>query len=391
MKPYRLLALALAALMALTATVWAEGAACPPVETGIGNISKHGNLPLDISGKALTDLGYEYGDMVSVDVAGHALTVPICAEMSEVDIGTAVLRIVPADEEFPDGRVSLGINGDNLATKLGLGERIDIDEAPGYRWVLADGLQFDLPVKITLEEKGGYLDQIEAHHLEMTDDRADYPGLTDEQFANFRAVTTTGMGAYVLYRASSPVNPMLNRNREADAAVNAAGIRTVMNMSDSESAMKGYENYPYTYYSGLDIIALNMMVDFSSERFRAALAEGFRFLAAHEAPFLIHCVAGKDRTGFACAVLESLMGASADEVVADYMATYYNFYGVEPGTETYRIISDGNIRNILAEAFEVERIDDANLAACAENYLLRIGMTGEEIAQLREKLGTDIK
>ena len=391
MKPYRVLALALAALMALTAMVWAEGAACPPVETGIGSISKHGNLPLGISGKALTDLGYEYGDMVSVDVAGHALTVPICAEMSEVDIGAAVLRIVPADGEFPDGRVSLGINGDNLATKLGLGERIDIDEAPGYRWVLADGLQFELPVKIALEEKGGYVDQIEAHHLEMTDDRADYPGLTDEQFANFRAVTTTGMGAYALYRSSSPVDPMINRNREADAAVNAAGIRTVMNMADSESAMKGYEDYSYTYYARLDIIALNMMVDFYSDNFKAGLAEGFRFLAAHEAPFLIHCVAGKDRTGFACAVLESLMGASADEVVADYMETYYNFYGVEPGTEAYRIIADGNIRSILAEAFEVESIDDVDLAACAEAYLLNIGMTGEEIAQLREKLGADIK
>ena len=103
-------------------------------------------------------LGYEYGDVVNVDVDGHVLQVPVCAELSEVDIGAAVLRIVPPDREFPDGRVSLGINGDNLASKVGLGERIDIDEAPGYRWVLADGLQFDIPVKITLAEKGAYLE-----------------------------------------------------------------------------------------------------------------------------------------------------------------------------------------------------------------------------------------
>ena len=89
-----------------------------------------------ISGRALMALGYEYGDVVNVDVGGHVLQVPVCAELNEVDIGAAVLRIVPPDREFPDGRVSLGINGDNLASKVGLGERIDIDEAPGYRWVL---------------------------------------------------------------------------------------------------------------------------------------------------------------------------------------------------------------------------------------------------------------
>ena len=33
MKPYRLIALALAALLALTCVGWAEGNACPPVET----------------------------------------------------------------------------------------------------------------------------------------------------------------------------------------------------------------------------------------------------------------------------------------------------------------------------------------------------------------------
>lgn len=391
MKPYRLIALALAALMALTCVGWADGNACPPVETGISAISKHGNLPVLISGKALMALGYEYGDMVWVDVGGHVLQVPICAEMSEVDIGAAVLRILPPDKDFPDGRVSLGINGDSLASKLGLGERIDIDEAPGYRWELADGLQFDIPLKITLAEKGAYLEQIRIHQLVMSNDRADYPDLTDAQFANFRAVNTTGMGANVLYRSSSPVNPKINRNREADAAVNAAGICTVMNMSDSANSMKGYEDYAYTYYSRLDIIALNMMVDFSSDRFQNSLAEGLRFLAAHEAPYLIHCVLGKDRTGFACALLECLMGATAAEVVADYMETYYNFYGVEPGTENYEIIANGNIRGILAKTFNVESFDSADLAACAEAYLTKLGLTGEEIAALREKLGTDIK
>ena len=133
------------------------------------------------------------------------------------------------------------------------------------------------------------------HQLARSNERADYPDLTDEQYANFRAVTTTGMGQYALYRTSSPINPELNRNKEADAAANAAGVRTVMNLADSAETMKSYEDYAYSYYSGLDVIALNLGVDFAADDFRAGLAEGFRFLAAHDGPYLIHCNEGKDR------------------------------------------------------------------------------------------------
>ena len=45
----------------------------------------------------------------------------------------------------------------------------------------------------------------------------------------------------------------------------------------------------------------------------------------------------------------------------------------------------------MVSAFNVESIDSADLAACAEAYLTKLGLTGEEIAALREKLGTDIK
>ena len=91
-----------------------------------------------------------------------------------------------------------------------------------------------------------------------------------------------------------------------------------------------YEDYAQTYYSGLDIIPLDLVVDFSSDSFREGLAKGFRFMISHDAPYLIHCTMGKDRAGFTSAVLECLMGASAEEVVADYMVSYYNYYGIGP-------------------------------------------------------------
>jgi len=248
-----------------------------------------------------------------------------------------------------------------------------------------------IAIGLTLKEKGGYLDQIALHHFTMSSVRADYPGLTNEQYANFRNVSTTGMGANALYRSASPVNPKYNRNREADAAVRAAGIRTVMNMADNESDMKGYPGYAETCYSGLDVIPLDMVVDFEKPIFRDGLAEGFRFLASHEGPFLVHCSVGKDRAGFACAILESLMGAAADEVVADYMISYYNYYGIEPLSETYEAVADANIRKTLAAAFGIDSIASADLAACAEAYLAKIGLTADEISALKTRLGTDYK
>jgi len=39
------------------------------------------------------------------------------------------------------------------------------------------------------------------------------------------------------------------------------------------------------------------------------------------APLLIHCTAGKDRTGFAVAMLLHALGVSSDEIVRDYLAS----------------------------------------------------------------------
>lgn len=60
-------------------------------------------------------------------------------------------------------------------------------------------------------------------------------------------------------------------------------------------------------------------------RLPAALAEHlptlFGLLEDDEVPVLIHCAAGKDRTGFATAVLLHALGASPQTVLEDYMLT----------------------------------------------------------------------
>lgn len=50
-----------------------------------------------------------------------------------------------------------------------------------------------------------------------------------------------------------------------------------------------------------------------------------RLSRADARPVLVHCAAGKDRTGFVCAMLLTALGVSRDEVFADYLDTVPRF------------------------------------------------------------------
>jgi protein tyrosine/serine phosphatase len=47
----------------------------------------------------------------------------------------------------------------------------------------------------------------------------------------------------------------------------------------------------------------------------------FMALARNEGPSLVHCVAGKDRTGFAVAMMHHILGVHRDDILADYLLT----------------------------------------------------------------------
>ncbi len=359
--------------------------AAPEIRTDVADIGKYGNLELTLTATDLFAMGYECGDIVNVTVNGQVLTMPIGSAFSDVDTGS-MLVVSVIDGQSGKNPVVVAINMGDLATTLQLAEKTQIAEEPGYRWDFR--VSTPVAVAISMQEKGGYLNEYMLRQLVRTNEREDYIHLTDEQFANFRNIATTGMGDWKLYRSSSPVSPELNRNHEADDALNDAGINTIMNLTDTEASMQAYEGYWESYYSRRNIIALNVSVDFESESFKAGLAKGLAFFATHDGPYLIHCKEGKDRAGFVSAVLECLMGASANEVVADYMITYYNYYGVEPGTDQYRAIAAGNIEKTLAAAFGVADIYTADLAACAEQYVKGLGLSDEMIAALKKNLGT---
>ncbi|PRZ09448.1 tyrosine phosphatase family protein [Isoptericola sp. CG 20/1183] len=60
----------------------------------------------------------------------------------------------------------------------------------------------------------------------------------------------------------------------------------------------------------------------------AYLVDGVRAVAADDAPVLVHCTAGKDRTGVLVAILLSLVGVDRADIVTDYVRTEPNMPGI---------------------------------------------------------------
>lgn len=347
------------------------------ITTTIHEIAKHGNLILYIYGSDLFDKGFEHGDVVEIAIGEKKWEVPLCTSYSDVDNGEFVLRATGAT----DG-VVLAINMGDFATTAGIAKKTATQEEPGYRWDYL--IESPVQITITMKEEGGYREEWLIRQLVRTNERNDYSHLSDEAFANFRVIGTTGMGKSVLYRSSSPINPELGRNTYADKAAKDAGIITVVNLADNSNTYEGTEN---SYYSSCHVTYVNLGMDFLSEATLNGIAEGMRFIINNDGPYLIHCNEGKDRAGFVSALLECLMGATFDEVIDDYMLTYYNYYGVEEGSEKYNAVVNNNLIKVLNTTFKVDDVYKADLAAEAEAFLMEdAALTADEVAALKGKL-----
>jgi protein-tyrosine phosphatase len=120
----------------------------------------------------------------------------------------------------------------------------------------------------------------------------------------------------------------------------------------------------------------------------------FRELFAHlledRAPLVIHCTAGKDRTGFACALLLQALGVPADVIAEDYLLTN-RFYRRDPNSspdlpDDVRQAIGSVEASFLAAGLDTVRADYGDL----ENYFRNgLGLGGPERNELRARyLGT---
>lgn len=365
----------------------AESQEAQTLETGIYGYDTYGNVILLLEGKELNDAGYDYGDIVKIST--------IAGKDSQTGPQEWILNYVGMHNDLgfrDEGIVNrsnvlkLIIEGGNFSTYYN-----DLAKVPGSLDEY-NNIAFDepVPVTISMHEKAGYKDEYEARQLkDYSDERSDYPDYTDEQFANFREVHTTGIRQGVLYRTCSPVDNRRGRNTYADELLAKAGVKTVINLADTPETVQKFEGYDDSYYKTTDHIEVSMTPNYGQEDFNNKMRDGLLFMNEHPGACAIHCLEGKDRTGFVIAVLENLMGASYEETIEDYMISFENYYGVsyDENPSQYNIIADGSIIAQLEYAYDVTDLRKADLAKAAEEYLeYEVGLTTDQIRQLKKNL-----
>ena len=334
-------------------------------------IEKYGHAVLDITTADFMKGGYNLGDIVCVCIGACEYTMPFFDGYYS-NPGNLLLR-GSAPEDYIAVCINYGDFSDTNDVEVG-------DSA-----------------EITMVKKAGMRDIQELYELQYSNNRDDYSD--DASFANFRSVTAGRIGNGKLYRTASPINNENGRADYADNLIESVGVITVLNLADSDKDIEGYladsecdsEYYRHLYETG-SVIAIDLTGNFYSEEFASSVAKGLTFLARNEAPYCIHCTEGKDRAGFTAMLLEALMGATLDEIISDYMISFYNYYGIDKEHEPkrYQAVLDINLMEMLFHitgAESVEQLEQINLETAVTAYLIEAGMSQEDIVMLKQKLG----
>ena len=341
-----------------------------PVVATVVDIEDFGHVVLDLRTADFIAAGYELGDVIHVHFGSYEADMPFF-DGYYTNPNEVMLR-----GRAPEKNIALCINYGDFSKETGI--------------ALGDTVQ------ITMAEKAGMLTLQNLYALKYSDNRADYS--SDAVFANFRAVTAGDIGDGKLYRSASPINNICGRASYANRFLADAEVATVLNLADSDEEILEYcgaEDFDSGYYLALykdgKVKAVNLSSNFYSDGFAASVADGLAFLAHNEPPYAIHCTEGKDRAGFTAMVLEALMGAELEEIIDDYMLSFSNYYGVDKEAEPdrYEAVLNNNLMVMLCHVAGVEtreQLEQVDWEDAAIQYLLRAGMTEEDIRTLQEKL-----
>ena len=340
------------------------------------NLFYYGSVNFNLKADSFLTV-FEIGDIVTVMVDGYdTVDVPVVAYANNVFTGEYLLSVGDGT-----GYITLEVSNGNAAEAIGI-ER---------------GVKFPINVAIQMKKKSGYLDYFELrNHITMSLYPDAYPNLSIEEFANFRVVNTTGMGEGVLYRSSSPIDAVLGRNLYADSLARVAGVATFVNLAEGEEAAATYRGVVNSYYVTQNVVFLGVPPTFVNKVFKDGLVKGFRYMIEHDGPYLVHCTYGMDRTGFTIAVLEALMGATADEIKFDYAKTFTNYCSVVDGVQValtpeqvnlFKTFIVNNMRNSYhTVGVDISDFENVDLALATEQYLLALGMEKAEIEALKARL-----
>ena len=273
-------------------------------------------------------------------------------------------------------------------------------------------LTTDMKCTITLVEQGGYeYEQKLVGGLTYSKNFEDYEaknGISKEEvFANFRAVRSEAIKENVLFRAASPFDNANNRAPYVNELAKANGIDYVLNLADSQKKIDQYAqaevwqelDYSRQLLENDQVCLMAMSAAYEGAAYQSALVRGLNSALEHNATkILFHCTEGKDRTGFVGVVLESLCGATYEEMLYDYMVTYDNYYSLTEASDktaydyivelkfndmiNYLLTFDSSLEAKGDGTYDLAGVTPENYAAAARNLLSKAGMSEDNLQAL---------
>ena len=326
-----------------------------PVTATVIEEDQYGDVMLD-----LEEISLEYGDSVNISFSGGY-------EMKEVPY-------------YPDffGNKGSAILTDHFDTICIAGI--------GCSFNSTAGIQNGEKVTISLEKKERYKDEFEAYNINNAAVRAE--GQSDEAFRNAREINVGQIRENRLYRGSSPFDQKYGRVELMDQYLQENNIKCVLDLADNREKLEAYENLPdYTasMISNNQVIACAIGVDYLDPKTMQTLGQGLAEMSEKEGPYMIQCSLGRDRTGVISAVIESVCGATYQEIVDDYMISYDTLHNIDmnPDSLQYKLFKqriDEQMEAIFG--IEIEKLPVSDLKTPAYNYLIECGMNEQQIERL---------
>ena len=332
--------------------------------------SEFGGAFIDISISEFNNLGFKFGDSLNLSFTNG---------VTYSDIGYYSGYYVPAGKELVVGYPGY----DYIKFCINYGEDI----------YTKHDFNTTTKVTITVDQEQKYKAVEENLNLTYSDDRSKYT--SDEEFANFRNVTVGNIKPGRLYRGASPIDNKRNRAVIVDSLLNKNNIGFDIDLADKRSTIDGFyeKGIPSPYFRNLDannqLVLLGMGAAYTSEEFSTKMKTMFDSMIENDGSYYVHCLEGKDRTGYVCMVLEAMCGATYEEIVDDYFITYKNYYGIEKGTEKYNLIKEMHIDEMIRYVFNFPAQQNlllANYENAAYNYLRALGLTNEDMDVIITKL-----
>ena len=334
----------------------------PMLKGKISSYNEFGAAMLDFTETDLAKAGFQLGDVISITIGDKEIIMP-----------------------YYDGFYTR--NGEYLCVAY-----------PTYPSICFTANNIGVPKELTgleghdvvvrMKEKGGRLDVQQAMSMKYTNLRDEY-SISDAAFANARAVSAGKITSGILHRSSSPFCNDIERAYYVSEYLQQEKVRTVLNLADTKEKMSTYDMPPYSHqlYNGGNVILCPLKADPTADDYNNRLIEALKQLPSHPAPYAVHCMEGKDRTGYVCALLEGLCGATYDEIVADYLVTYANYYLITPveNRDLCNTLVSLRLNTCLMYYAGVDneaQLPGVDYAKAFSHYLLSHGMSQQQIDAL---------